>query len=310
MAERRSPIPSKPNWFRIRRLPVGPEASRVLRIIASNRLHTVCSAAACPNKGACFEEGTATFLILGETCTRGCAFCNIPAGAPAPPDPGEPERVAEAAALLGLRFVVVTSVTRDDLPDAGAGAFAETILAVRRRLPKAGIEVLVPDFSGSGESLRTVLDTRPDVFNHNLETVERLTPLVRSRARYDRSLELLALARRIAPGIPTKSGLIVGLGEAVEDLHGAFRDLASAGVARLTIGQYLQPTRNHPPAARFYSPEEFRELGEAARSCGIPHVLSGPLVRSSYHARTMAEQAAGSRAEAGSENSGPPGRSS
>ena len=277
----------KPDWFRIRRLAVGEEASAVLRTVSRNRLNTVCSSAACPNKGACFAEGTATFLILGNTCTRACAFCNISSGSPAPPDPTEPERVADAAAEMGLRYVVLTSVTRDDLPDEGAGAFAATVRAVRTRLSAARVEVLTPDFSGRQDLLSAVLDARPDVFNHNVETVERLTPEIRSRADYRRSLSLLRFSKRLAPEIPTKSGLMVGLGESREELAGAFADLAAAGVERLTVGQYLRPTHNHRPVARFYPPEEFAELATEARSAGIRAVLAGPLVRSSYHASTM-----------------------
>jgi lipoyl synthase len=279
----------KPDWFRIRRLAVGDEASAVLQAVSRNRLNTVCSLAACPNKGACFADGTATFLILGGTCTRSCAFCNIPSGAPGPPDPAEPERVAEAAAEMGLRFVVVTSVTRDDLPDEGAGAFAATVRAIRIRLPSSRVEVLTPDFSGRQDLLASVLESGPDVFNHNVETVERLTPAIRSRALYARSLGLLRRAREMAPGTPTKSGLMVGLGEEPEELLRTFSDLASAGVERLTLGQYLQPSRHHHPVARYYSPEEFADLGERARAAGIRAVLAGPLVRSSYHAGRMAD---------------------
>ncbi len=292
MAEGPSASRTKPEWFRIRRLATGPRASRVLNTIAANHLHTVCSSAACPNKGTCFEEGTATFLILGNVCTRACAFCNIGHGAPLPLDSDEPRRVAEAARLMNLSYVVVTSVTRDDLPDEGSKAFAATIRAIRKDLPNAGIEVLVPDFSGREDCLRTVLEARPDVFNHNLETVERITPDIRSKARYRRSLEVLASARRIAPEIPTKSGLMVGLGESRDDLGEAFKDLSSAGVGRLTIGQYLQPTRDHLPVVRFYTPSEFDELADEARSAGIPAVLSGPLVRSSYHAGSLSEEPA------------------
>jgi lipoyl synthase len=282
----------KPDWFRIRRLVVGPEASGVLDILSKNRLNTVCTSAGCPNKGACFGEGTATFLLLGATCTRSCAFCAITPGQPSPPDPTEPERVADAAAEMGLRFVVLTSVTRDDLPDQGAGAFAATILAVRSRLPAAKVEVLTPDFSGREDLLATVLGARPDVFNHNLETVRSLTSAIRSGADYDRSLSLLRLSGRLAPRIPTKSGLMVGLGEEREELAQAFRDLAGSGVGRLTLGQYLQPSRQHRPVARYYPPEEFEDLAREAREAGIRAVLAGPLVRSSYHAGTMAHEAA------------------
>jgi lipoic acid synthetase len=287
----------KPDWFRIRRLVVGPEASGVLDILSKNRLNTVCTSAGCPNKGTCFGEGTATFLLLGDTCTRSCAFCAITPGHPAPPDPTEPMRVAEAAAELGLRYVVLTSVTRDDLPDQGAGAFAATLRAVRSRLPDAKVEVLTPDFSGREDLLTTVLDARPDVFNHNLETVRSLTPAIRSGADYDRSLSLLYLSKRLASEIPTKSGLMLGLGENCEELAQAFLDLAAAGVERLTLGQYLQPSRQHRPVTRYYPPEEFDDLAREAREAGILSVLAGPLVRSSYHAGTMAPGVAASPSE-------------
>jgi len=277
-------IRRKPAWLRTNRLAVGPEASRILNIIRSRGLHTVCTSASCPNKGTCFAEGTATFLILGPTCTRGCAFCDVDRGVPHPPDPNEPARVAEAAAAMDLRFVVITSVCRDDLPDEGADMFTRTIRAVRARLPEAGIEVLVPDFSGRETLLGQVLAADPNVFNHNIETVERLTPRIRVRAEYRRSLGVLASAKRVAPSIPTKSGLMVGLGENEADLDAAFADLAEVGVERLTIGQYLQPSRSHPPVRRYVPPEDFEALAERARDAGIPHVLSGPLVRSSYHA--------------------------
>jgi lipoic acid synthetase len=277
----------KPEWFKIQRLAVGERASAVMGEIARNGLHTVCTSAACPNKGACFAEGTATFMILGDVCTRACRFCNIATGRPAPPDGGEAERVAEAAERMGLRFVVVTSVARDDLPDEGAGAFADTIRAVRRRLIRSKVEVLTPDFSGREECLETVLRAAPDVFNHNVETVERLTPSIRAKATYRRSLDLLRASRRIAPEIPAKSGLMVGLGETRDELLRTFGDLASAGIERLTVGQYLQPTRRHHPVVRYYEPEEFEDLRSAARAAGIRAVLSGPLVRSSYHAGAM-----------------------
>ena len=279
----------KPNWFKINRLAVGERASSVLQTIARNDLHTVCTSARCPNKGSCFAEGTATFMILGDVCTRACRFCDIATGRPGAEDLLEAERLANAAAAMGLRFVVVTSVCRDDLPDEGAGAFARTITALKARIPSVRIEVLTPDFSGRRECLRTVLDAAPDVFNHNLETVERLTPRIRSKARYNRSLEVLSAARDMAPGIPTKSGLMVGLGESRDELVQAFRDLAGAGVQRLTLGQYLQPSRRHHPVIRYYEPQEFQELAAEAKAAGIRAVLSGPLVRSSYHAGTFAD---------------------
>lgn len=283
-------VQRKPQWLQeqIRRLTVGERASEVSRAVADGALNTVCSSARCPNKGACFGEGTATFLILGNTCTRACRFCDIPSGRPLPPDPHEPLRVAEAAERMKLRFVVVTSVTRDDLPDEGAGIFAGTIQALRERIPGVRVEVLTPDFSGREECLATVLEARPDVFNHNLETVRRLTPAIRSKAEYGRSLAVLARAREMAPGTPTKSGLMVGLGESREELLEAFADLAAAGIERLTVGQYLRPSRNHHPVVRYYEPEEFDALKAEAKAAGIRAVLSGPLVRSSYHAGTLA----------------------
>jgi lipoic acid synthetase len=278
----------KPNWFKINRLAVGERASEVLRSVARNDLHTVCTSARCPNKGSCFAEGTATFMILGDLCTRACRFCDIATGRPSGEDLLEGERLAEAASSMGLRFVVVTSVCRDDLPDEGAGAFARTIRALRARIPGVRIEVLTPDFSGRRECVATVLDAGPDVFNHNLETVERLTPRIRSKAQYNRSLDVLEAARNMAPHIPTKSGLMVGLGESREELIRAFSDLAGVGVQRLTLGQYLQPSRRHHPVIRYYEPREFEELADQARRAGIRAVLSGPLVRSSYHAGTFA----------------------
>lgn len=276
----------KPEWFRdaIRRLAVGERASEVLATVADHSLNTVCTSARCPNKGTCFAEGTATFMILGEICTRACRFCDVESGHPGPEDPTEPQRLAEAAARMALRFAVVTSVCRDDLADEGAGAFARTIVALKARIPGVRVEVLTPDFSGRRECLNTVLDAGPDVLNHNLETVRRLTEKIRSRARYERSLGVLALSRSLAPGIPTKSGLMVGLGETREELREAFADLAAVGVERLTLGQYLQPSRRHHPVVRYYEPPEFDEMRAEAKAAGIRAVLAGPLVRSSYHA--------------------------
>ena len=298
----------KPDWFKIRRLAVGERASEVMGTVAAHGLHTVCTSAACPNKGACFAEGTATFMILGDVCTRACRFCAITTGRPLPPDPGEPARVAEAARIMGLSFVVVTSVARDDLPDEGAGAFAATIGALRAALPGARVEVLTPDFGGRRDCLATVLGAGPDVFNHNVETVERLTPSVRAKALYRRSLEVLAASKILAPSIPTKSGLMVGLGERDEELDAAFADLAEAGVSRLTIGQYLQPTRRHHPVVRYYAPGEFEDLKRRAKAAGIGAVLSGPLVRSSYHAGAMGEaERAGEAPPSGSDGAPTPG---
>jgi len=274
----------KPKWLRQERLPIGDKASSVLSAIRELKLKTVCTEASCPNKGKCFAEGTATFLILGPSCTRNCGFCNIDNGKVFPEDPEEPFRVAEAARKMGLNFVVITSVTRDDLPDRGAGAFAKTIREVRKSLPGAKVEVLTPDLDGSRELLKIVLDEKPDVFNHNIETVRRLTPAIRSNADYERSLSLLRMAKEISPVQVTKSGLIVGLGEEKEELFETFRDLAAAAVDRLTIGQYLAPSLRHLPVARYYEPGEFNDLRERALEAGVKAVLSGPFVRSSFHA--------------------------
>ena len=281
-------VQKKPEWLRVRRLAVGERASSVLGALAEHDLHTVCTSALCPNKGACFAEGTATYMILGEVCTRSCRFCDVKSGRPGPVDPDEPARLAEAALQMGLKYVVVTSVCRDDLPDEGAIHFAHTVEALRGRIKGVRVEVLTPDFSGRDECLRTVLEAGPDVFNHNLETVERLTASVRSKAQYRRSLDVLAKAKRLVPSIPTKSGLMAGLGETREEMRQAFADLARTGVERLTIGQYLQPSRGHHPVVRYLEPSEFDEMAEEAKAAGIPAVLSGPLVRSSYHAAALA----------------------
>ncbi len=263
---------------------MGEKASAVLSTIREHKLKTVCTEASCPNKGKCFSEGTATFLILGPSCTRNCRFCNIAHASPSPEDPEEASRIAEAAEKMKLNFVVITSVTRDDLPDRGAGAFVRAIGEVRKRLPLSKIEVLTPDLDGRRDLLKMVLDAKPDVFNHNIETVRRLTPEIRSGADYDRSLTILKAAKEMAPLQVTKSGLIVGLGETREELLETFGDLASAAVDRLTIGQYLPPSLKHHPVAKYYSPEEFEELKDEAKRAGIKAVLSGPFVRSSFHA--------------------------
>ncbi|MCX7854833.1 MAG: lipoyl synthase [Anaerolineae bacterium] len=247
-------------------------------------LHTVCQEAQCPNLPECFGQGTATFLILGDICTRNCRFCAVKKGRPLPPDPEEPERVAEAAFRLRLRYVVVTSVTRDDLPDGGAGHFAATIRAIRRRLPGAGVEVLIPDFRGSLAAMETVLDAGPDVVNHNVETVPRLYPLIRPQADYQRSIGILSWVKVRAPRIPTKSGLMLGLGERRAEVLGVFYDLREAGCDVLTLGQYLQPTERQHPVVRYIPPEEFAEYREKAESLGFRKVVAGPLVRSSYQA--------------------------
>jgi lipoic acid synthetase len=259
------------------------------------RLNTVCEEARCPNIGECWNHGTATFMILGDVCTRACGYCAVPHGLPGGLDVAEPARVAHAVASMGLRYVVITSVDRDDLPDGGAGIFGETIRQVRAARPECRIEVLIPDFQGSDASLRTVLEAGPDVLNHNTETVPRLYRLARPGGRYPRSLELLDRARTLAPDIPTKTGLIVGLGEEWDELVRTLADLRAVGVEILTIGQYLRPTESHLRMARYYHPDEFAELKRIALGLGFGHVESGPLVRSSYHAHEQADALAAAR---------------
>ena len=279
-----------PDWLRVKSS--AGSRKHVTDILSDLHLNTVCASAHCPNLGKCFSDGTATFLILGNTCTRNCRFCAVGTGGhPAPPDPDEAERLAEAVHRLKLSFVVVTSVTRDDLPDGGAGAFRDAILAIRRKCPGAGVEVLTPDFGGHKEPLMTVLDARPEVFNHNIETVRRLSSAIRSTATYDRSLGVLANAVRLGRGIPVKSGMMLGLGEEDEEVREVFADLRAAGVSLLTIGQYLPPTNDHQPLVRHLTPEEFEAWREEALSFGFVDVMSGPLVRSSYHARELADRA-------------------
>ncbi|HBF33776.1 TPA: lipoyl synthase [Candidatus Sumerlaeota bacterium] len=285
----------KPSWLK-RTLPSGPEYNAVKRLIEHGNLHTVCQEANCPNRWECFSKKTATFLILGDLCTRNCRFCNVRHGAPLPPDPGEPRRVAEAAKTLGLLYAVVTSVTRDDLPDGGADQFAAVIHALKETLPGMRVEVLIPDLQGNWDSLNIILAAQPDVLNHNIETVPRLYPPVRAArgphaADYQRSLALLAEAKRQAPTIPTKSGLMVGLGETNEELLQTLRDLRAAGCSILTVGQYLQPTAEHLPVERYVTPEEFETLRQAALEMGFSEAACGPFVRSSYHASETFEQA-------------------
>jgi len=276
---------SKPDWLRMPTM--GAEgAAEVRSILRKHDLETVCSQARCPNMGHCYQRGTATFLILGSVCTRTCGYCAIEHSAcpPPPPDPDEPARVAGAAAEMGLSYVVVTSVTRDDLPDGGAGHFAKTVSEIRKLLPEAMIEVLTPDFRGAETSLQIISDASPDVFNHNLETVRALFPAVRPEASYDLSLEVLRKYGRMSPSTPLKSGLMVGLGEEIEDIRKAITDLREAGVTMLTLGQYLQPTSEHLAVDRFVHPREFDEWKAFAESIGFRSVASGPLVRSSFHA--------------------------
>jgi lipoic acid synthetase len=253
------------------------------------KLHTVCEDAHCPNIGECWNHGTATFMILGDVCTRACSYCAVAHGRPSAVDPDEPVRVAEAVQALNLGYVVVTSVDRDDLPDGGASIFAETIRQIRARQPESRVEVLIPDFQGNAAPLHEVLDAAPDVLNHNTETVPRLYRAARSGGRYDRTLDLFARSRRYAPAIPTKTGLMVGLGEERDEIVSTFRDLRGVHCEILTIGQYLRPSPRHAPIARYYHPDEFLELKQIALELGFVHVESGPLVRSSYHARETAE---------------------
>ena len=275
--------PTRPRWLRAP-APAGDNYRDLKTLVDGLNLHTVCESAACPNVGECWNHRTATFMILGNVCTRRCGFCNVQKGVPLEVDLDEPRRVAEACATLGLRYAVVTSVNRDDRPDGGAALFATTIRAIRERLPGCKVEVLIPDFQGSQEALALVLDAAPDVLNHNIETVPRLYRQVRFGARYARSIELLRRASEMCPAIPTKSGLMLGLGETSEEVLAVLRDLRAAGVRVVTIGQYLRPTPAHLPVLRYVPPEEFLMYRDAGLALGFSHVESGPLVRSSYHA--------------------------
>lgn len=281
----------KPEWIKVR-LPSDPVFFSTRTLVADLRLVTVCEEAQCPNRWECWGHGTATFMIAGEKCTRACGFCAVKTARPDPLEEDEPERVAEAARRMRLGHVVITSVARDDLPDGGAGHFARTIEAVRARNPRTVVEVLVPDFNDQDDALRRVVDARPEIFNHNLETVARLTPLVRSRARYQRSLSVLRKAAEMAgPGVVTKSGLMLGLGERDDEVEQALDDLRAHGVAVLTLGQYLRPTPQHLPVVEYVPPQKFEELRQLALAKGFRHVASGPLVRSSYHAADFRPQA-------------------
>jgi lipoic acid synthetase len=277
------PRQPRPAWLRAP-APVGENYRELKTLVADLRLHTVCESAACPNIGDCWNRRTATFMILGNVCTRRCGFCAVQKGGPLPVDYDEPRRVAEACAALGLRFAVVTSVNRDDRKDGGAELFAMTIRAIRQRIPGCGVEVLIPDFQGSYPAMDMVLDAKPDVLNHNTETVPRLYRQVRLGARYDRSLDILAYARRQRSGIPTKSGLMLGLGETLDEVAEVMRDLRAHNVDILTLGQYLRPSQKHLPIIRYVPQEEFDHLKRLGYELGFNHVESGPLVRSSYHA--------------------------
>ncbi len=285
------PAARKPAWIKVR-APGGENYVRIKELMRELDLHTVCEEARCPNIGECWEHQAATFMILGDVCTRNCAYCAVAHGTPGPFDPVEPVRLAEAVAQMQLKHVVITSVDRDDLPNGGAEAFAGCIREIRARLPETTVEVLIPDFKGSEAALRIVMDARPDILNHNLETVERLYPLARPGGRYPRALELLARARRMVPGGLTKSGMIVGMGEEWDELLVAMRDLRRSDVNILTLGQYLRPSDAHLPVARFYAPEEFNELRDIGLRLGFTHVQASPLTRSSYHAWEQATAAA------------------
>jgi lipoyl synthase len=276
--------PRRPDWLKVR-LPSGENYFRLKGILHGLALNTVCEEARCPNVAECWGQGTATFMILGDVCTRSCGFCAVKTGLPQVLDREEPERVAEAVAAMGLSHAVVTSVNRDELPDGGAPIFAATIEAIRRRRPDTTIEVLIPDFKGSRDSLATVLAARPDILNHNVETVPRLYKRVRPGASYSQSVELLRRVKEIAPGTTSKTGIMLGLGEGHDEVERVMQDLVgTAGVDVFTMGQYLQPTREHLPVERFVPPEEFRSLARRGKEIGFRHVEAGPLVRSSYHA--------------------------
>lgn len=276
------PLLRRPEWIKAR-APLGPGYERLRALMRGLDLHTVCEEAHCPNVGDCWNRGTATFMILGDVCTRACGFCAVKTGLPGrPPDPHEPQRVAEAAARMGLRHVVVTSVNRDDQPDGGASAFAGCIREIRRRLPQCAVEVLIPDFKGNWNALQTVIDARPDILNHNTETVPRLYRQVRPGARFERSLELLRRSKDA--GLVAKSGIMLGLGEERAEVDDCIRAIRAAGTDVLTVGQYLRPSPEHLPVRRYYTPDEFAEIRAFALRLGYAHVESGPLVRSSYHA--------------------------
>ena len=284
---RPAPAP-KPAWLKVR-APGGPNYIRLKGLMREWNLHSVCEEAHCPNIGECWEDSTATFMILGDICTRNCGYCAVAHGKPVWEDREEPERVGRAVGELGLEHVVITSVKRDDLADGGAGAFAATVHAIRRSAPGCRVELLIPDFQGKPEALQAVIDAAPDILNHNTETVPRLYKVARHGGRYERTLELFRRARRTAPRLLTKSGIILGLGEERTELLDTMRDLRDADVNILTLGQYLRPSAQHLPVARYYTPEEFAELGDAGRAIGFAHVESGPLVRSSYHAKRQVD---------------------
>jgi lipoic acid synthetase len=285
---------AKPEWLKVR-APGSPNYLRLRGLMRELKLHTVCEEAHCPNIGECWHHGTATFMIMGDVCTRACGYCNVRHGAPDALDPAEPANLALAVRTMALDYVVITSVDRDDLPDFGASVFARTVREIHSNRPECRVEVLIPDFQGREDALRTVLDAGPDVLNHNTETVPSLYRMARPGGKYPRALELLSRARTIAPSIPTKTGLMVGLGETKDELVGVLHDLRAVDCQILTIGQYLRPTLAHLPMVRYYTPDEFRDLKRIALDLGFGHVESGPLVRSSYHAHEQADSYAAGR---------------
>jgi lipoic acid synthetase len=281
---RSEPLPErKPSWLKVK-APGGPNYLRLQGLMRELDLHSVCEEAHCPNVGECWEHGTATFMILGDVCTRNCAYCAVAHGRPPKYDIAEPSRVAQAIAEMGLQHAVITSVDRDDLPDFGAYIFAETIRQIHERIPGCSVEVLVPDFQGNHDSIRSVLEARPEIYNHNTETVPRLYKKARPGGRYPRVMEIFRYSKLVAPDIPTKTGMILGMGETTEEVIAVMRDLRAVDVDILTLGQYLRPSAAHIPLDRYYTPEEFRRLYEIGMEMGFRHVESGPLVRSSYHA--------------------------
>lgn len=282
--------PRKPDWLKVK-FPGGRNFAKIDRYHREQGLHSVCRSAACPNQGECWNSGTATFMILGDHCTRGCRFCNVEGGNPLPLDPEEPTKVARAVAELELRHAVITSVTRDDLPDGGASQFAELTRAIRAQSPQCVIELLIPDLAGNEQALGTILEAEPDILGHNIETVPRLYPAVRAEANYQQSLQLLGRAAHKAPRIPTKSGLMLGLGETEDEVRQVLRDLLAVECRRLTLGQYLQPTRDHQPVSRFVPPDEFDDYKAFGLKLGFRQIEAGPLVRSSYHAAEQFQEA-------------------
>jgi len=275
-----------PDWLKVR-IGGGESFVEMKNLLRKARLHTICEEAKCPNIGECFNAKTAVFLLLGDVCTRSCSYCNVKHGVPSPPDSNEPFNVAESVKILGLRYVVLTSVTRDDLPDGGASVFSETIRMIKRLNSNCRVEALIPDFKGDASALKTIVDSEPDVVNHNIEVVRELFPSIRPKGDYNRSIKLLGLIKEFNPFVKTKSGLMIGLGESYDQIIKTFKDLKNAKVDILTIGQYLQPSKHHAPVKKYYTPLEFDKLRENAELIGFKHVEAGPLVRSSYHAERI-----------------------